>query len=109
MAEKGIRGGICHTIYRPAKANNRYMKDYDKNKESSYLQYWDVNNLNGWQISQKPPVNSFEWMEDTSKFKEDFIKNCNKESDKGLFLEVDAQYIYHFYQKELKLKKSKSL
>ena len=35
MVEKGIRGGICHSIYRYAKANNKYMKDYDKNKESS--------------------------------------------------------------------------
>ena len=43
--EKGIRGGICHSIYQYAKANNKYMKDYDKNKESSHLQYWDVNNL----------------------------------------------------------------
>ena len=39
MVEKGMRGGICHSIYRYAKANNKYMKDYDKNKESSCLQY----------------------------------------------------------------------
>ena len=38
MVEKGIRGGICHFIYRYAKANNKYMKDYDKNKELSYIQ-----------------------------------------------------------------------
>ena len=47
MVEKGIRRGICHSIYRYAKANNKYMKDYDTNKESSYFQYWDVNNLYG--------------------------------------------------------------
>ena len=39
MVEKGIKGGTCHSIYRYAKANSKYMKDYDKNKESSYLQY----------------------------------------------------------------------
>ena len=42
------------------------MKDYDKNKESSYRQYWDVNDLNGWAMSQKLPVNNFEWIENTS-------------------------------------------
>ena len=47
MVEKGLRGGICHFIYRYAKVNNKYMKDYAKNKESSYLQYWGVNYLYG--------------------------------------------------------------
>ena len=60
MVEKGIRRVICHSIYRYAKANNKYMKDYDKNKESSYLQYWNVNNLYGWVMSQKRPENNFE-------------------------------------------------
>ena len=91
IVEKGIRGGICNTIYRYAKANNKYMKDYDKNKESSYLKYWDVNNLYGWAMSQKLPVNNFEWIKDTSQFNEDFIKNYNEESDEGYFLEVDVQ------------------
>ena len=74
MVEKGIRGGICHSIYRYSKANNKYMKNYDKNKELSYIQYWDVNNLYGCGMSQKLPVNNFEWIKDTSQFNEDFIK-----------------------------------
>ena len=49
MVEKGIRGGICHPSHRYAKANNKYMKHYDKNKESSCLKYWDVSILFGWQ------------------------------------------------------------
>ena len=98
MAEKGIKGRIRHYIYRYAKANNKYMKDYDKNKESSYLQYWDVNNLYGWAMSQKLPVNNFEWIKDTSQFNEDFIKNYNEESDEGYFFEVDVQYLEKLHE-----------
>ena len=47
MVQKGIRGGICHSTYQYAKTNNKYMKDYDKMKDSSYFQCWDVNNLYG--------------------------------------------------------------
>ena len=68
------------------------MKNYDKNKESSYLRYWDVNNLYGWAVLQKLPANKFEWIKDTSKFNEDFIKNYNEERDEGYFLKVDVQY-----------------
>ena len=75
IPEKGIRGRICHSIYRYAKANNKYMKDYDKNKELSYFQYWNVNNLYGCAMLQKFPLNNFEWIKDSSQFKEDFIKN----------------------------------
>ena len=58
MVEKSIKGGICNTIHRCAKANNKYMKDYDKTKESSYLKYCNVNNLDGWVMSQKLSVNN---------------------------------------------------
>ena len=45
IVEEGIRGGMCYSIYRYAKANKQYMKEYNKNKESSYIPYWDANNL----------------------------------------------------------------
>ena len=61
MVEEGIRGGMYHAIQRYAKANNKYMKNYDKKEESSYIQYLDANNLYGWSISQKLPVSGFKW------------------------------------------------
>ena len=73
MAGKGIRGGICYSIYQYENTNDKYIKDCDKNKESSYVQYWDVNNLYGWVMSQKLPVNSFEQIKDTSQFNENLI------------------------------------
>ena len=92
MVEEGIRGGICHSIHRHAKANNKYMENYDKNEESSYIQYLDANNLYGWAMSQKLPVNNFKWVEDTSKINEEFIKNCNENNKKRYILEVDVKY-----------------
>ena len=74
------------------------MKDYDKNKRFSYNQYWDVNNLYGWTMSQKLLVNNFERITDTSQFNEDFIKNYNEESDEGYFLEVDVQYLEKLHE-----------
>ena len=74
------------------------MKDYDKNKRFSYNQYWDVNNLYGWTMSQKLLVNNFERITDTSQFNEDFIKNYNEESDEGYLLEVDVQYLEKLHE-----------
>ena len=73
MVEKGTRGGICQAIHRYAKANNKYMKNYDKNNESSYIEYLDANNLYGWAMSQKLPVKDFKWVKqkELSKFNED--------------------------------------
>ena len=59
MVEKGTRGGICHAIYRYEKADNKYMKNYNKDKEESFLLYLDDNNFYGWTMSQKLPVSGF--------------------------------------------------
>ena len=75
-----------------AKANNKYIKDYDRNKESPYLKYCNVNNLYGQSMLQNLPVNKFEWTEDAFWFNEDFIKNYNEESNERYFLEVYIQY-----------------
>ena len=68
------------------------MEDYGKNKESSYLKYWNINNLYGWTISQKLDASRFKWVEDFSEFNEDFIKGYNEKSNERYFLEVDVQY-----------------
>ena len=93
MVAKGIRGGICHAIYRYAKANNKYMKNYDEKEESSYIQCLDANNLYGWVISQKLPLSGFKWEKDMSKFTKEFIKNYDEDSDKGYILEVNVKYL----------------
>ena len=90
MVEEGIRGGICHSIHRHAKANNKYMKNYDKNEESSRIQYLDANNLYGWAMSQKLPLNGFKWVND--EMNEEFIKNYDENSDKGYILEAYVKY-----------------
>ena len=97
MVEKGIRGGICRVIHRYAKANNKYIKNYDKNITSSYLMCLDANNLYGWGMSQKLPVNGFKWVKKLSKFNEpssaeDSIKNYDENSNNGYILEVEVEY-----------------
>ena len=102
--EEGIRGGICNKVHSYAEANNKYMKNYNKNKESSFLMYVDANNLYGWAMSKKLPVDNSKWI-DLSMFTEDFIKSYDEESDIGYLLVVDVEYpeifiyymvIYHF-------------
>ena len=66
MIEEGIRGGICHAMQRHAKANNKYMKDYDKKKKCSYIQYLDANNLYGKAMTEKLAVRGFKWVNDIS-------------------------------------------
>ena len=74
MVENGIREGMCQSTYKYVKANNKQMKKYNKNKESTYLQYLDANNLFGWAMSKKSPVNGLEWVSDLSEFNQSFIK-----------------------------------
>ena len=74
------------------------MKDYDKDKESPYIQYLDVNKLYGWAVSQKFSVSNFEQIKDTSQFNENFIKNYNEESGEGYFFEVDLQYLEKLHE-----------
>ena len=68
------------------------MKDCDKNKESLYLNYCDINNLYGWVMSQKLSEGDFKWVENTSQISKNFIKNCCEDGDEGYSLGVDLQY-----------------
>ena len=72
LIEKGIRGGMCNVVLRYAKANNKYLKNYDKTKRSSYLMNLDADNLYGWAMSKKLPIDSFQWVY--------FIKNSDENS-----------------------------
>ena len=85
------------------------MKNYDKNKESSYILYWDVKNLYQWEMLQKLPLNNFEWIKHTSQFNKDFIKNYDEKAMKDIFLKLvfnilknymTFTMIYFFYMKE---------
>ena len=99
MTEKGNRGGMCNAVYRHAKANNKYMKNYIKNIKPSYLVYLDAHNLYGWAMYKKLPVSNFTRAEDLSKFDEQFIKDYDENSDKGYLLEVDVEYPKELFNK----------
>ena len=62
MVENGVRGEICQATHKYAKASNKYMKNHDKKIESSNIAFLDANNLYGWAMSQKLPVNGFKWV-----------------------------------------------
>ena len=92
LVENGVRGGICQASHRYAKANNKYLSNYNEEIDSSDIAYLDANNLYGWAMSQKLPVNDFKWVKNVSKFNEDFIKKYEENSNTGYFLEVDVEY-----------------
>ena len=103
MIEKGTRDGICHEINRYPKANNKYLKNYEKSKESSYIQYLDANNFYGWAMSQKLTVDDFKWQKNILKFNKDFIKNYDEDRDKGYILEVYLKYPKYLHDLHSKL------
>ena len=113
MVEEGIRGGICYSIHRYAKANNKYMKNYNNNEESSYIQYLDANNLYDWAMSKKLPVNGFKWIETAGLLiNEDFIKNYDENNDKGYIFEVDVKYpkrLHDFLSERMEVNKCKKV
>ena len=89
MFERGIRGGITQAVHRYALASNKFMGDlYDPNKESSYIQYLDANNLYGWAMSQPFPTSKFKWVE----IDQDQISDLTTSKNKGYLLEVDIRY-----------------
>ena len=91
MVEEGVRLGTFHAVHRNAKANKKYMKNYNEKEESSFLEYIDANILYGWAMSQKFPVGAFKWVRNVSRIDKDFIKKYDENSDIGYFLKVDIE------------------
>lgn len=87
FVEKGIRGGISQCSHRYAKANNKYMVNYDSKKPSNFLLYLDANNLYGWAMSQYLPLNHFSWVD-----KNIDVLSIPDDSPLGYILEVDIEY-----------------
>ena len=92
MFEEGTQGVMYQASYRYVKANNKYMNDYDKNIESSFIVYLDANKLYGYPMRKKLPVSDFKWIDDLSTFTENLIKSYDENSDKGYIFEVDVEY-----------------
>ena len=92
MFERGIRGGITQAVHRYASANNPYMEEYDKDKETNYLQYLDANNLYGWAMSQPLPTGEFRWINCDGWDPEKLVNMLSKEKKYGYLLEVDVKY-----------------
>ena len=87
--EKGLRGGISYIAKRYAKANNKYMNDYDPKKQSTFISYLDMNNLYGWAMSEYLPYERFKWLKNIDKSD---VMSVDKKRLIGYFLEVDFEY-----------------
>ena len=87
--KKGSRGGISYIAKRYAKANNKYMNDYDSKKPSTFITYLDKNNFYGWTMSEYLPYGEFEWLENVDGFD---VNSINEKSEIVYFIEVDLEY-----------------
>ena len=87
--EKGSRGRISYIAKRYAKANNKYMSDYDSNKPSIVITYLGKNDLYGWSVSEYLPYKEFKWLENVDNLD---VMSINEKSEMGYFLEVDLEY-----------------
>ncbi|MCG8571961.1 MAG: endonuclease VII domain-containing protein [Spirochaetes bacterium] len=95
FVEKGMRGGISCITHRHAKANNKYMENYDPQKESSYIMYLDANNLYGWAMSKPLPYDDFKWSDESNQnktIKEWLLSINTKNVGIGKIYEVDLEY-----------------
>ena len=92
--EKELRGGISYNVKRYAKANNKYINDYDPKKPATLISFLDMNNLYGWAMSEYLPYGGFQWLENVDKFDIMSINECNsiEKSLIGYFIEVDLEY-----------------
>ena len=98
MVENSIRGGLTQVVRKYGVGNNKYLPDYDKSQTSSYLQYLDANNIYGYPMIKKLPLNRFKWSA-PKMYTSEFIKNHDDEkSNKGYLLEVDIEYPKHLHK-----------
>ena len=101
MVESGLRGGMCRTSLRKCEANNPYMgEQYDENKETSYINYLDANNLYGLAMCQKLPYKGIKFINDTSNFTEEEILNYDN-GNEGYILDVDLEYPKELHDKHV--------
>ena len=108
IIEKGIRGGISQPMQRYASANNKYMSNYNSKILSSFLLSLDANNLYGYAMSKKLPIDGFKWVNDLEK------SSCDMISNTGYILEVDIEYPKNLHESHrvlpfLPIKKEKLL
>ena len=87
--EKGLKGGISYIAKRYAKANKKYMNDYDPNNQSIFISYLDMNNLYHWAMSEYLPYEGFKWLKNIDEFD---VMSINEKSLIGYLLEVDLKY-----------------